>query len=144
MARKPMSNIPVQTANQSGAKAFQAATKNNGELPGKSFMDKSTGKKRFPGRKSVGMKPTQKSTQAPELSQRINAPVLSQARVEGYRNRIQTLSQQAEDKEILKEYESILKEANGHKDSFAEETMRNDMEQFMSDSDVLRQSMSVA
>ena len=122
MARKPMTNIPVQTAGQSGAKAFQAATKNSGALPGNSFMNQATGKQRFPGRKSVGMKPTQKSTQAPDLSQRINAP---------------------EDKEILKEYESILTEANGHKDSFAEETMRNDMEQFMSDSDVLRQSMSV-
>ena len=136
-----MTNIPVQTAGQSGAKAFQAATKNNGELPGSSFMNTASGKQRFPGRKSVGMKPTQKSTQAPELSQRINAPILSQARVEGYRNRIQTLAQQADDKEILSEYETILQEAQGHQDSFAEETMRNDMEQFLSDSNELRQGM---
>mgnify|MGYP003633309219 CR=1 FL=1 len=141
MAKKPMTNIPVQTAGQSGAKAFQAATKNSGALPGNSFMNQATGKQRFPGRKSVGMKPTQKSTQTPELSQRINAPVLSQARVEGYRNRIQTLSQQADDKQILGEYETILKEAQGHQDSFAEETMRNDMQQFLTDSNELRQGM---
>lgn len=144
MAKKPMSNIPVQTANQSGAKAFQAASKNSGELPGRSFMDGSIGKKRFPGKKSIGVKPTQKSTQTPELSQRINAPLLSKARVEGYRNRIQTLSQQAEADQILEEYEMILKEANGHKDSFAEETMRNDMDRFLSDSDELRQGMSLS
>ena len=141
MARNPMKNIPVQTANQSGAKAFQAASKNSGDLPGNSFMNRSSGKSRFPGRKSVGVEPTQKSTQAPELSQRINAPRLSQARIEGYRNRIQTLAQQADEEQILQEYGKILEEARGHQDSFAFETMQNDMEQFKSDSSELRRGM---
>ena len=141
MARKPMTNIPVQTANQSGAKAFQAASKSSGDLPGSSFMNRSGGKSRFPGRKSVGVEPTQKSTQAPELSQRINAPRLSQARVEGYRNRIQNLAQQADEEQILQEYGKILEEARGHQDSFAFETMQNDMEKFKSDSSELQRGM---
>ena len=136
-----MKNFPLKTANQAGQKAFQAATSNNGDLPGRSFMTTARGDQRFPGRKSVGVKPTQKSTQAPELASRITAEKLSQARIQGYRNRIQNLAQQADDQQIAKEYQKILVEARGHQDTLAEETMRNDFEKFQSNQKVLQSGM---
>ena len=126
-----MTNLPVQTANQSGAKAFQAASKNSGALPGSTFMNQRSASKQFPGKKSVGVKPGPKSTAGEDLSQRINAPILSEARIEGYRNRITTLAREAGADQIIDEYEMILGEVRQHNDSFAEETMKNDRDQFM-------------
>lgn len=131
MARKPMTNLPVQTANQSGARAFQAASNNSGALPGSTFMNQRSARKQFPGNKSVGVKPGQKSSSGEDLSLRINAPILSEARIEGYRNRITKLSREAGADQIIDEYEMILGEALQHNDSFAEETMKNDRDQFM-------------
>tara|TARA_R100001443_G_scaffold78059_2_gene85282 strand:- start:1119 stop:1535 length:417 start_codon:yes stop_codon:yes gene_type:complete len=134
-------NFPLKNANQAGQKAFQTATANNGQLPGNSFITTARGQKRFPGRKSVGVEPTQKSTQAPELANRINAQELSKARIQGYRNRIQNLASQANDQQVVEEYEQILKEARAYQDSLAEETMRNDMEVFERDKKLLQNGM---
>tara|TARA_R100001594_G_scaffold98625_1_gene133091 strand:+ start:217 stop:630 length:414 start_codon:yes stop_codon:yes gene_type:complete len=136
-----MKNLPVQNARQAGQKAYQTSTASAGALPGNSFMSTSKGAQRFPGRKTVPVQPGQKSTQAPELAQRINSEQLSEARIRGYRTRIEKLAQQADSETIVNEYNQILTEARNQQDSLAEETMKNDLDLFLNNQNDLMQGM---
>lgn len=137
-----MKNLPVQNARQAGQKAYQTSTASAGALPGNSFMSTSKGAKRFPGRKNVPVQPGQKSTQAPELSQRINSEQLSEARIKGFRTRIEKLAQEADSETIVNEYNQILSEARDKQDVLAEQTIKNDLDQFLKNQNDLMQGMS--
>jgi hypothetical protein len=81
-------------------------------------------KSQLSGPKNVKQKPTQTNVKS------INPNKISEARVKGYRNRIVALEREADSDRVLKEYDSVIKEAQNLNDSLAAQTMMNDQEEY--------------
>ena len=122
MARKPMKNLPIDNAKQAGARAFQASAKGQGGQG--TFMTQRSMKSQLSGPKNVKQKPTQTNVKS------INPQKISEARIKGYRNRIIALEREADAGRVLKEYDSVIKEAQNLNDSLAAQTMMNDQEEY--------------